>query len=136
MAKEEESEINGGLALMDSTETCWVFQDKDDFEIKDDYGEDDDTSQRTVNTATALDLEDKEYFGLIFFSFFFFFLKLKFMGLNEDFYSFFLVFRYILYLFIYLFILWIREQYKRTQEIENVNQREGGERELKIIKSK
>ncbi|KAF3944190.1 hypothetical protein CMV_029324 [Castanea mollissima] len=35
---------------MDSTESHWVFQDKDDSEIEDDYDEDD-PSQRTANTA-------------------------------------------------------------------------------------
>ncbi|XP_075673333.1 potassium transporter 7 [Castanea sativa] len=60
MAEEEESEINGGLASMDSTESRWVFQDEDDSEIEDDYDEDDDASQRTANTAAALDSEDED----------------------------------------------------------------------------
>lgn len=60
MAEEEESEIDGGLASMDSTESRWVFQDEDDSEIEDDYDEDDDASQRTANTADALDSEDED----------------------------------------------------------------------------
>ncbi|KAK7831536.1 potassium transporter 7 [Quercus suber] len=60
MAEEEESEIDGGLASMDSTESRWVFQDEDDSEIEDDYDEDDDASQRTANTAAALDSEDED----------------------------------------------------------------------------
>ena len=55
---------------MDSMESCWVFQEEDDSEIEDNYDEDYDASQRTVNMAVALDSEDKEYFGLIFFFFF------------------------------------------------------------------
>lgn len=45
---------------MDSTESRWVFQDEDDSEIEDDYDEDDDASQRTANTADALDSEDED----------------------------------------------------------------------------
>jgi hypothetical protein len=60
MAEEEESEINGGLASMDSTESRWVFQDEDDSEIEDDYDGDDNSSQRTAATAAALDSEDED----------------------------------------------------------------------------
>ncbi|GMY39031.1 potassium transporter 7 isoform X1 [Fagus crenata] len=60
MAEEEESEINGGPASMDSTESRWVFQDEDDSEIEDDYDGDDNSSQRTAATAAALDSEDED----------------------------------------------------------------------------
>ncbi|KAK4564043.1 hypothetical protein RGQ29_006221 [Quercus rubra] len=60
MAEQEEEEINGGLASMDSTESRWVFQDEDDSEIEDDYDEDDDAFLGPANTAAALDSEDED----------------------------------------------------------------------------
>ena len=60
MAEQEEEEINGGLASMDSTESRWVFQDEDDSEIEDDYDEDDDAFLGPANTADALDSEDED----------------------------------------------------------------------------
>ncbi|KAG2705099.1 hypothetical protein I3760_05G036600 [Carya illinoinensis] len=54
MAEEEGSDINGGQASMDSTESRWVFQDEDDSEI-----EDDDLSHRSTAVA-GLDSEDEE----------------------------------------------------------------------------
>ncbi|KAG6711105.1 hypothetical protein I3843_05G033500 [Carya illinoinensis] len=58
MAEEEGSDINGGQASMDSTESRWVFQDEDDSEIEDD-DEDDDLSHRSTAVA-GLDSEDEE----------------------------------------------------------------------------
>lgn len=50
----ERSEINGGLASMDSTESRWVFQDEDHSEF--DGDEEDDNVRHRV----SLDSEDDE----------------------------------------------------------------------------
>lgn len=50
----ERSEINGGLASMDSTESRWVFQHEDDSEF--DVDDDDDN----VRHRTSLDSEDDD----------------------------------------------------------------------------
>ncbi|PQM32552.1 potassium transporter 7 [Prunus yedoensis var. nudiflora] len=57
MAEEEgleRSEINGGLASMDSIDSRWVFQDEDDSEVDDEEAEDD------VRHRTVVDSEDDE----------------------------------------------------------------------------
>ncbi|KAF5448503.1 hypothetical protein F2P56_029031 [Juglans regia] len=58
MAEEEGSDINGGQASMDPTESRWVFQDEDDSEIEDE-DEDDFLSHRST-AVDELDSEDDE----------------------------------------------------------------------------
>lgn len=76
-AGSERSEINGGLASIDSTESRWVFQDEDDSEFDDDddennmrhrtaiYSEEDDedddnAEQRLIRTGPRVDSFDVE----------------------------------------------------------------------------
>lgn len=53
-AGSERSEINGGLASIDSTESRWVFQDEDDSEF------DGDDDENNLRHRTAVDSEEDD----------------------------------------------------------------------------
>ena len=56
-ASSERSEINGGLASVDSIESRWVFQDEDDSEIDGD-DDDDDNERRRASLDSEEDDDD------------------------------------------------------------------------------